>query len=187
MRQNAPADAPQVFVGVAASQDLGRLHRQPGGHVPVERIMRARLIGHDVNHRVARHERRQHVRCVPGKTDRERPPLLPRALEASQRVIEVSRALVQIARFDPPLDPAQVNLHTERAAAEHRDGQRLCGSHAAKARGHDQTARERPVEALARHRRERLEGPLQDPLAADVDPRPGGHLPVHRQARDVEL
>ena len=28
---------------------------------------------------------------------------------------------------------------------------------------------------------------LQDPLRPDVDPRPGGHLPVHHQARPLEL
>ena len=38
---------------------------------------------------------------------------------------------------------------------------------------------------LAR-RAERLVGPLQDPLGADVDPRAGGHLPEHRQPLGLE-
>ena len=38
-----------------------------------------------------------------------------------------------------------------------------------------------------RDRRESLVGALEDPLRADVDPRPRGHLPVHRQTRGLEL
>jgi len=34
---------------------------------------------------------------------------------------------------------------------------------------------------------ERLVGALQDPLGADVDPGPGGHLAVHHEALAVEL
>src|ERR1700690_2229118 len=34
---------------------------------------------------------------------------------------------------------------------------------------------------------ERLERALQDALGADVDPRPSGHLAVHRQALALEL
>jgi len=34
---------------------------------------------------------------------------------------------------------------------------------------------------------EGLVRPLEDPLGADVDPRPGGHLAVHRQAGPLEL
>ena len=42
------------------------------------------------------------------------------------------------------------------------------------------------VEALARDRRERLERALEDALRADVDPRPGRHLAVHRQPLGLE-
>jgi hypothetical protein len=41
---------------------------------------------------------------------------------------------------------------------------------------------QRAAEALLGDRHERLVGALQDPLGADVDPRTGGHLPVHHQA-----
>ena len=46
---------------------------------------------------------------------------------------------------------------------------------------------QRAAEALARHRGERLVGALQDPLGADVDPGPRGHLAVHHQPGGVEL
>ena len=45
---------------------------------------------------------------------------------------------------------------------------------------------ERPAEALVGHRGEGLERPLQDPLGADVDPRAGRHLAVHRQPEVLE-
>src|SRR5205814_5631735 len=41
-------------------------------------------------------------------------------------------------------------------------------------------------EVRSRDRRERLVRALQDPLRADVDPRPGGHLPVHSQTGILE-
>ena len=44
-----------------------------------------------------------------------------------------------------------------------------------------------PLEVLTGQLREGLVGALQDALAADVDPRPGGHLPVHREAGALEL
>ena len=44
----------------------------------------------------------------------------------------------------------------------------------------------RAIERLGRDGRERLVGALQDALGADVDPRAGGHLPVHREAELFE-
>ncbi len=44
-----------------------------------------------------------------------------------------------------------------------------------------------PPNRLAGHRTERLVRALQDALRADVDPRAGGHLAVHRQALGLEL
>ena len=40
---------------------------------------------------------------------------------------------------------------------------------------------------LARALGEGLVGALDDPLRGDVDPRAGGHLAVHRQARPLQL
>ena len=47
-------------------------------------------------------------------------------------------------------------------------------------------AGERAAEPLVGDGGERLEGALQDALGADVDPRAGGHLAVHRQAEVLE-
>ena len=45
---------------------------------------------------------------------------------------------------------------------------------------------QRAAEAAAGDLGEALVGALQDALRADVDPRPGGHLAVHRQAECLE-
>ena len=45
---------------------------------------------------------------------------------------------------------------------------------------------QRAAVAAARDLREALVGALHDALGADVDPRPGGHLPVHRQPEVLE-
>ena len=52
--------------------------------------------------------------------------------------------------------------------------------------GHHQPPRERAAEVLPGALGEGLVGALQDPLGADVDPRPGGHLAVHREAQRLE-
>ncbi len=44
-----------------------------------------------------------------------------------------------------------------------------------------------PPKCCARAGREGLVGPLHDPLRADVDPRPGRHLPVHDQPLALQL
>src|SRR2546430_2598932 len=57
---------------------------------------------------------------------------------------------------------------------------------AAGPRRDDEPARERSIEVRSRDRREGLIGALENPLRADVDPRPGGHLSVHRQPGILE-
>ena len=52
--------------------------------------------------------------------------------------------------------------------------------------GERERARKGAFEALVGYGCEGLEGPLQDALGADVDPRAGGHLTVHRQAQVLE-
>ena len=69
----------------------------------------------------------------------------------------------------------------------HGHGQRLRAAHAAQPGGEGDGAGQRAAELLLRDRAEGLVGALQDALGADVDPRAGGHLPVHHQALGLEL
>ena len=78
---------------------------------------------------------------------------------------------------------SRVDLDADRDPAVERDRERLGAAHAAEAGGERDRPGERAAEALARDRGERLVRALQDALRADVDPRAGRHLAVHRQAR----
>ncbi len=144
------------------------------------------LVGHDVDLGSAAHELREDLGGVAGEADREGTAVAPRRLQTLQRVVEVGRALVEVAGLDPPLDPLQIHLDAQRGAAEHRDRERLGAAHATQTGCHHQAPGQRPVEALTRRGRERLVRALEDSLRADVDPRPGGHLPVHHQPGRVE-
>ncbi len=93
---------------------------------------------------------------------------------------------VAIAGVHPAPDPALVHVHTEEGGPVHRRGQRLGATHAAEAAGHHQAPLERAAEMLPSALREGLVGPLQDSLGADVDPRAGRHLAVHRQAERLQ-
>ena len=111
----------------------------------------ARQFGHDLG-------------GVAQQPDRQRPSLLHGSVEASERVVEVGRALVQVTACDAPLDPLQVDLYAQRRAAAHRDRERLCAAHTAEPGRHDQAAAQVSPEALVRHRRKRLIGSLQNSL-----------------------
>ncbi len=187
MSEHALPHPLQVVVGVGAAQHLGLLDGQPRRDVAVERIVRAGLIGDDVDLHAAAHELGQDLGGVGRQADREATPVGAGAVQPGQRVVEVGRALVQVAGLDPSLDPVQVDLDAQRGAVEHRDRQRLGAAHPAEPGGDDQPAGERAAEALARGGGERLIGALEDALAADVDPRAGGHLAVHHQPGGIEL
>ena len=117
VREHGFADALQVVVGVRAPQRLGLLDGEPGRDVAVERVVRARLVRHDVDGRVASHELRQHLGGVAEQADRERAALRLCGGEPLERVVERARALVQVAGLDAALDPLDVDLDAQRAAA----------------------------------------------------------------------
>ena len=182
----ALADAAQVVVGIGGAQRVGLLDGQPGGHVAVERVVGARLVGDDVDRRAAAHELGQHLGGVAQQPDRQRLAPAARGVQAAQGVVEVGGALVEVAGLDAALDALQVDLDAQRAAAVHGHRQRLGAAHAAEPRRHHEAAGQRAAEALAGHRGEGLVGALQDPLGPDVDPGPRRHLAVHHQPGGVE-
>ena len=105
---------------------------------------------------------------------------------ALDRVVEVVGPLVEVPGLEPPADPLRVDLDAERDAVVHRHRQRLRAAHPAEPGGERDRPGERAAEAPPRDLGEALVGALDDPLAADVDPRAGGHLPVHRQPELLE-
>ena len=105
-----------------------------------------------------------------------------RLAQNAQRVVQIARQAVAVARFEAPLDAVRVHVDAQEAGAVHGGGQRLRAAHAAHPARHHHLARERPAEVFPRQRGESFVGALHDSLAADVDPRARGHLPVHGEA-----
>ena len=93
---------------------------------------------------------------------------------------------IEVAVLDAATDARGVAIDADRDTVVHRDGERLCAAHAAEPCGQGDRAREGAVEVLLRDGRERLVGALQDALRADVDPRSGRHLAVHREPEVLE-
>ena len=88
-------------------------------------------------------------------------------------------------RLDPALDARLVHLDAQGDAFVHGHRQWLRATHPAQSAGQDDPAAQRAVETLRRQRPKRFIGTLQDPLATDIDPAAGRHLPVHDQAEPL--
>ncbi len=104
----------------------------------------------------------------------------------AQRIVNVVRGHVEVAVLDPAGDPRRVAVDDDRHAAVHGDREGLGTAHAAQPGGQRDRAGQRSPEPFRRHGRERLVGALQDALGPDVDPRSGGHLAVHGQAKRLQ-
>ena len=107
-----------------------------------------------------------------------------RASYASLSASTTLSGSIEIAVFDAPPRCGRIAFDDERDTAVHRHRQWLRATHppspAVKA-----MVPARVPRALRRYGGERLVRALQD-LRADVDPRAGGHLPVHRQAQRLQ-
>ena len=104
-----------------------------------------------------------------------------------QRLLRRVRQAVHVADLVAALRAVLVDLDRDADALVHRHRQRLGAAHPAEARRQHHPPAQRPAEVLARELRERLVGALEDPLGADVDPGPRGHLAVHHQALPLEV
>ena len=177
----------QVVVRVAPSELGGLLHAQPRGHVAVQRVVRGRLVGDEVEGLSAPRELRHDFRRIPEEADRQSAALRRRSPHPRQRLVKRSRRLVQVARLETPLDARRIDLDAEASRTGHRGGERLRAAHAAQASGQNRPSREvGGAEVLLPGGCERLVRALEDSLRADIDPAPGGHLAEHRQTLGLE-
>ena len=108
-----------------------------------------------------------------------------------ERVVEVARLLVEVARAQAEVEARLLALDVQRHGPGERGGQGLRAAHAAEAGGQDPAPAPpstlSAAEVLAAGFAEGLVRALHDALAADVDPRSGRHLAVHHQALAVEF
>ena len=187
MCRNRVTGSAQICLRFGLAQCSGRVDVEPDGDVPGQRIVRSRLIGDEVEGLSAPRELRHDFRGISEQADRQRPTLLGRSPNASERVVDGVDGFVEVARVQAALNPRGIDLDAEHRGSGHRPGKRLRSAHAAEPRRQDRPAREvRRSEVLLAGGGEGLVGALEDPLGADVDPAPGRHLTEHRQPESLQ-
>ena len=144
------------------------------------------LVGDDVGCDAVGQQARHQVGRIADEPDRQRPAGPHGFFAAAERIGVVVADDIEVAGFHPASGPFGVDLDTQGNSLVHGDGQRLGAAHAAEPGGDGEGPRQRSPEALAGNGPEALVGALQDPLGADVDPRPGSHLSEHGQAEMLQ-
>ena len=151
--------------------------------------MRARLVGEHVRRDAAPHELGQHVGGVADEADRQR---AARARCASaiqrERLVEARASCGRSSRVARRLSMRDSSTSTPRNAAPCIVAASGCAPPMPPSPAvSTKRPGERAAEVLARDRAEGLVRALQNALRADVDPRAGGHLPVHHEPFALEL
>ena len=163
------------------------MERDLGRDVARQRVVRGGLVRDDVEPLARLRPRRLDLRGVADERDRRGLAGGRRLPRHRQRLLRGVREPVHVADLVAALRAVLVHLDRDADALVHRHRQRLGAAHPAEARGEHHPSAQRPAEVLARELRERLVRALEDPLGADVDPGPRGHLAVHHQALLLEL
>ena len=132
--------------------------------------MRRRLIGQQIRKDAPSEQPVEQVHRVCLDADRKRHLLVPGVDGSIDRSVEGILPDVQISGLQAPLDPFGLHLRDERGRSTHGRGQRLSCPHPSETGRNDEPALEPLAEVLLRRCEKRLEGPLHDALAADVDP-----------------
>jgi hypothetical protein len=112
---------------------------------------------------------------------------MPRSFTESQRFIKTLCKCVAIARVYAALNACAIHIDRKDYTIVERDSQRLRSTHAPDSAGDHKAAFESAAEMNVGQRGERLKGPLQNALRADVDPAASGHLTVHHETFAIEL
>ena len=176
-----------VTLRVRRAQRQGSLERHAVGHIATQRIVRAGLVGQDVGRDVAFDQAREQFGRVAQNTDRDGLTGGLQLERAVDRRIDALDLLVHVLRPQSEVDARLVDLGHQTRTAVHGRGQRLRAAHAAEPRGDDEASLQRATEVARGGGCEGLVRALQDPLGADVDPGPRGHLAVHHLPGVLEL
>ena len=172
-------------IGLAQCQRLGVL--DSGGHIAAQGIVGAGLVGDHVGHNPAHHQLAEDLGGIAKQADRQRTAFAPRLIDQGHRLFERIDRHIEIAGLQAPLHTLRIDLDHQRHAIVHRHRQRLRPAHPAEARRQHEAPAQRAAKVLAGQLGQGLVGALQNPLGADIDPRAGGHLAVHRQAGVLKL
>ncbi len=104
-----------------------------------------------------------------------------------QGLVKIGGFVVEIAGFQPFVDPCFVTFNGEHVEPGHGGSEWLSPTHPTEATGQNPAPPRITGKMLFSDGDKGFVGSLNDPLRTDVDPRSGGHLPVHHQPLPVEL
>ena len=159
---------------------------QAVGNVPVELVVGRGLVGEDIRRHPPADELRDDIGGVAEKGDGQGPAFFHGFAGQAKGLVEAAGHPVDISRVQPPPDAVGIDLDDDGHAVVHGHGQGLGAAHAPQSRRQRQGPPERAPEMPAGRFGQGLVRPLEDALGPDVDPAPGRHLPVHRQAQGFQ-
>src|SRR5207237_4575907 len=129
---------------------------------------------------------RKDIGAIAKRSDRNPLSIFARCFNQLERFIDRPRDLVAVTALQSLLDPRWIDVNTDKNGAVHGRGKRLRAAHSAQTSSKNKFSFERSAEMFSASRRESFKRPLHDSLAADVDPRSGRHLAIHRQPEPFE-
>ncbi len=149
--------------------------------------MRAGLVGDDIRPHAAPYQFGKNIGGIAEQADRDRFLALRRIRHGRERLIKGAGLPVQVTRAQPHLDAAWLAFDCKHRRSGHRRRQWLGAAHATETGRQDPLSGEAATIMTAAHLDKGLIRPLNDALAADVDPRSCRHLAEHHQPALVQF
>ena len=150
-----------------------------------KRVVRTRLVGHDVGSETHLQQFWKHVGSIANDTNRKPALFGLRFFAPCDCVFKRVGNFVQVSGFYSTINSPSIYIDAQSNAVVHCDGKRLCTAHAAKARSQCDGARECAIKFASGNFGEALVRSLQNSLSANVNPRTCRHLAIHREARGL--
>ena len=153
----------------------------------MHRIVGGSLVGHQIGKHSASEEFLIDVDGVAKECDRDRGTAAPSFVDPKERFIEALRRAIDVPGRLPPGDAIGPAFHHQHGGPGHDRRKRLRAPIPPSPALRNPAPRKIAAIVLPAGLDERLEGAADDPLRADIDPRPRGHLTVHHETLALEL
>ena len=166
-------------------------HRPTDGQITVDEVMCRSLVGDQVGLHSAilstLDQFRQNLCRIAKQADGHRFATLAMVFDQSQRVVQIARLFVQVARAQAKIDARLLAFNIQRDRARKRRRQRLRAAHAAQTSGQNPTPFPIAIEVLTTRFDKGFIRALHDALRANVNPTARRHLSIHKQTLAVEF
>ena len=174
-------------IGIRRSHLKPLLDAPADRQVTIRRIVCGCLIRQRIRPDAPRQHLRKQLRRVSRQSNGHCRSIPDRVFDHGHCVVEGFGPPVEVTRLKPLVDTVGLAFDGQKRGARHRRRKRLRPTHAAKPGRQYPLAVQVAGVMPAAHLYKRFVSALHDPLAADVDPRPGRHLPEHHQTGPVEF